>query len=82
MRDRDQKDAGTAVAQLLPALVGFSCFLIETDALVAVWLKDPTETVKWRFAIGELDKTQISSIMAHLTEPEPAAARASVPCTN
>jgi hypothetical protein len=54
----------------------------ETDTLVAVWLTDPTETVKWRFAIGELDKTQISSMMAHLAEPEKAAARASVPCTN
>jgi hypothetical protein len=42
----------------------------ETDALVAVWLRDRDETSEWSFFIWELDKTQISSMLAHKQKPD------------
>jgi hypothetical protein len=52
----------------------------ETDTQVAVWLKEK-EAGEWQFAVGELDKRLIGSMMAHQAAGKPVAVLTSLPCT-
>jgi hypothetical protein len=52
----------------------------ETDTEVAVWLKVPKEKGEWQFAIGEVNKKLISSMMARQAESKPVALLTSVAC--